>query len=224
MLKGPPIRERCADYFAARPGRKRHSSRNELRSTSGHPLAIFPAYIRSDWSTRDIVGTSKKFEPRVQPLAAVNRAHNYITAALERARVEYLRRTNPIDAGGFVDVARNANVGLHFFDELARGGAADRLAAHDSIAFGVERRWMTDHQERPHVAHEVVAGAQRRVDFVLGELGGRTERRDVRPAASEDADSARHPTLAMQRDSIGFEKRNDFALVEIAGEREHGRT
>src|SRR5277367_5658976 len=170
-------------YFAARPGRKRHSSRNELRSTSGHPLAIFPAYIRSDWSTRDIVGTSKKFEPRVQPIGAVNRAYNYIAAALERARVENLCGTDPIDAGGFVDVSRNAHVGLHLFDKLARGGAADRLAAHDSIAFGIIRRRMTDHQKRPHVAHEVVASAQRRVDFVLGELGRRTERRDVRPAA-----------------------------------------
>jgi hypothetical protein len=35
-------------YFAARPGRKRHSSRNELRSTSGHPLASLPAYMRID--------------------------------------------------------------------------------------------------------------------------------------------------------------------------------
>src|SRR5277367_402462 len=35
-------------YFAARPGRRRHSSRNELRSTSGHPLASLPAYTRSD--------------------------------------------------------------------------------------------------------------------------------------------------------------------------------
>ena len=39
---------KCARYFAARPGRKRHSSRNELRITSGHPLATFPAYMRSD--------------------------------------------------------------------------------------------------------------------------------------------------------------------------------
>src|SRR5580704_16463704 len=99
MLKQFSPRERCADYFAARPGRKRHSSRNELRSTSGHPLTIFPAYIRSDWTTRDIVGTSKKFEPRVQPIAAVNRAYNYIAAALERTRVENLRRADPIDAG-----------------------------------------------------------------------------------------------------------------------------
>src|SRR5271155_1127363 len=35
-------------YFAARPGRKRHSSRNELRSTSGHPLASLSAYMRID--------------------------------------------------------------------------------------------------------------------------------------------------------------------------------
>ena len=92
----------CA-YFAARPGRKRHSSRNELRSTSGHPLAIFPAYTRNDWSARDNAGTSKKFEPRVQP-PVVNRADNYVAAALERSRVENLRRTDPIDAGGFVDM------------------------------------------------------------------------------------------------------------------------
>src|ERR1700689_2930725 len=76
----------CAPYFAARPGRKRHSSRNELRSTSGHPLAIFPVYMRTDWSTSEILGTSKKFEPRVQ--ASPFGAHNYIAAALERARVE----------------------------------------------------------------------------------------------------------------------------------------
>src|ERR1700722_13545853 len=177
ILKRVSLRGKFADYFAARPGRKRHSSRNELRSTSGHPLAIFPAYMRRDWSTRDIAGTSKKFEPRAQPIPAVNRAYNYIAATLERARVENLRGTDPIDAGGFVDVPRDANVGLHLFDELARGGAADRLAAHDSIAFRVERRWVTDHEERTHVAHEVVAGAQRRVDFVLGAFRGRADRR-----------------------------------------------
>jgi hypothetical protein len=42
------LSEKCAPYFAARPGRKRHSSRNELRSTSGHPLTIFSAYMRTD--------------------------------------------------------------------------------------------------------------------------------------------------------------------------------
>ena len=89
----------CAPYFAARPGRKRHSSRNELRKTSGHPLTIFSVYMRTDWSTRDMVGTSKKFEPRVQPPITINRAHNYIAAALERTRVENLRRADPIDAG-----------------------------------------------------------------------------------------------------------------------------
>src|SRR5579862_8339870 len=134
---------KCTPYFAARPGRNRHSSRNELRSTSGHPLTIFSAYMRADWSIREIIGTSKKFEPRVQPRGAVNRAHNYIAAALEWTRVENLRWTDPINAGGFVDMPRNANVGLHFFDKPARGGAPDRLAAHDSIAFGIERRRMT---------------------------------------------------------------------------------
>src|SRR5579872_3715978 len=118
MLRTISSQNKCASYFAARPGRKRHSSRNELRSTSGHPLAILPAYTRTDWSARDNVGTSKKFEPRVQPLAPVNRPYNYIAAALERARVENLRRTNPIDAGRFVDMARDANIGLHFFDKL----------------------------------------------------------------------------------------------------------
>src|ERR1700720_2875317 len=113
MLKRISLREKCAAYFAARPGRKRHSSRNELRSTSGHPLTIFSVYMRTDWSTREIIGTSKKFEPRVQPIAAVYRAHNYIPATLKWTRVENLRRTDPIDAGGFVDVPRDANVGLH---------------------------------------------------------------------------------------------------------------
>ena len=117
-------------------------------------------------------------------------ANHYIAAALERACVENLRPTDPIDAGGFVDVPRDANVGLHFLDKLTCGGAADRLAAHDSIAFRVERRWMTDHEERTHVAHEVVTGAQRRVDLVLGELERRAERRDIRPAASKNADPA----------------------------------
>src|SRR6266481_970875 len=113
MLRRISLRQKCAPYFAMRPGRKRQSSRNELRKTSGHPLAIFPAYTRTDWPTREIAGTSKKFEPRVKPLAAVNRAHNYIAAALERARVENLRRADLIDAGRFVDVPRDANVGLH---------------------------------------------------------------------------------------------------------------
>ena len=31
-------------------------------------------------------------------------------------------------------------------------------------------------------------------------------------------------TLAVQRDPVGFEERNDFAAVEIAGHREHGGT
>src|SRR5277367_2910243 len=155
-----------------------------------------------------MVGTSKKFEPRVKPIAAVNRAYDYVAAALERARVENLRRTDSIDAGRFVDVPRDAYVGLHLFDEPARGGATDRLPAADSIAFGVERRRMTDHEQRTHVAHKVVTSAQRRVDFVLAEFERCAERRNVRPAASEDPDPVLHQTLAMQRDSIRFEKRN----------------
>src|SRR5271154_1931023 len=143
-------------------------------------------------------------------------AHNYIAAALERSRVENLRRAYRIDAGGFVDVAGDTNVGLHFLDEAARGRAADGLAAEDAVALGVERRRVTDHQQRTHVADGLVAGAQRRVDFVLGELGRSAERRDVRPAASENADSIFHETLAVQRDAVGLEKRNDFAPVEIA--------
>ena len=86
-----------ARIYRARPGRKRHSSRNELRKTSGHPLAIFPAYMRSDCSARESAGTSKKFEPRVKTPAL--RAHNYIAAALERAGVENFRRSDFIDTG-----------------------------------------------------------------------------------------------------------------------------
>src|ERR1700730_8751161 len=108
---------------------------------------------------------------------------------------------------------RDTNLGLHFLDKLARRGAADRLAAYYSIALRVVGRRVTDHQQRPHVADGLVAGAKRRVDFVFAEFDRRAERRDIRTAASEDSDSAYHEALAVQRDPFVFKKWDYLALV-----------
>src|SRR5262249_31170125 len=49
-----------------RPGRKRTRSRGSLRIISGHAFQNFPAYTCADCVAREIGGTSKKFEPRVE--------------------------------------------------------------------------------------------------------------------------------------------------------------
>src|SRR4029077_3250669 len=106
-------------------------------------------------SARDSRGTSKKFEPRVETSALG--AHNYIAAAFERAGVENFRRPDFIDTGRLVNMPRDADLRLHFFDKPARRRTADRFAAHDSIALGVVGRRVTDHQQRPHLADGFVA-------------------------------------------------------------------
>src|SRR5260370_33928781 len=116
---------------------------------------------------------------------------------------------------------RDAYLGLHFFDELARRRAADRPAAHDPIAFRIIRRRMTDHQEGPHLADRFIAGAKSRVDFVFAEFDRGAERCDIRAAASEDSDPANRETLAVERDPLLFEKRYHLAPIELARHREH---
>src|SRR5713101_4667538 len=118
---------------------------------------------------------------------------------------------------------RDADLGLHFLDELARRRAADRLTAHDSIALGLVRRRVTDHQQWPHLANAFVAGAKSRVDLVFAEFHRRAERRDIRTAASEDSDSVNHKALAVQRDSLVLEKWDHFAFVQVARQRKYRR-
>src|SRR5690348_11278329 len=120
-------------------------------------------------------------------------------------------------------MTRDANVGLYFLDKPARRRAAYRLAADNAVAFRLVGRRMADHQERTMAAHLLVALLKRCVDFVLGQLGRRPKRGDIRAAASEDRESIEYHALPVQRDSLGFEVGDHFALIEVARNRKYSR-
>src|SRR5436305_13386732 len=99
-----------------------------------------------DCATRELAGTLKKFKPSVEPRTLG--MNNDVTAAFERSGIDNHSRSNRVAGRGFVDMAGDAQVWLNLLDESACGGAADRLAAHDPVAFGLERWRMANHHER----------------------------------------------------------------------------
>src|SRR3981189_2281579 len=100
----------------------------------------------SDCPARDSNGTSKKLQSCVK--LAVGRADHDIAAVLEGSSIEDRRRTNRIDARGFVVLSRDPAGGLELLDKTARCGAADRVTASDPVASSLERRRVANHQER----------------------------------------------------------------------------
>src|SRR5437899_1798282 len=121
----------------------------------GHPLRIFPPHTVSDCAARESAGTSKKFQTGFEARPVAD--NHYIATTLERPGVQNRRGANLVDAGGFMDMARDADVGLHLLDKAACRRATDRLAADNTIALRRERRRMTHHQERTLIANRIVA-------------------------------------------------------------------
>src|SRR5437879_5074045 len=110
-------------------------------------------------------------------------------------------------------MARDTNVGLHLLDKAARGRTADGLAADNPIALRRERRRMTDHKEGALITNRSVAGSQRGIDLVLGELARRMERREIRTAAAHDRDPIDDQALAVQRDTFPLQPREDLFAI-----------
>src|SRR5579863_962521 len=217
----PRIRARCP-HACIRPTITRRIKRGTLGKINRQPCANLLLQTKTDCAPYERRGTSKKFEPGVEACAVAN--HDDVAATLKGARVEDRGRANRIDPGRLVNVPRDTNVGADFLDEPARRRTADGLAARQAITFGFNRRRMTDHEERPLIAHCVIAAPQRVIDFSLAELAGRSERRDIRAAATEDADPADDDAAAVERDLFSFKPGKNFGLVKIAGHREHLRT
>src|SRR5260370_18387319 len=163
---------------------------------------------------RETDGTSKKHQLRCE--AAAHGANDYITAALERAGVEDGRRAYAVQCCRFVDRTGDADVGLYFLDKPARRRAADRLAGDDAVTFRFVGRRMAYHQERSVAAHLLVAILKRLVDFLLRQLRRRPKRGDLRAAASEDREPIKYRAFPVQRDALGFEVGDHFALIEVA--------
>src|SRR5260370_22193131 len=151
---------------------------------------------------RETDGTSKKLHSRFE--AAAHGANGCRAADLERAGREDGPRTYAVHCCRFVDMTGDADVGLYFLDKPARRRAADRLAANDAVAFRLVGRRMAYHQERTMAAHLFVAILKRFVDFILGQLGRRSKRGDIRAAASEDREPIKYHAFPVQRDALGF--------------------
>src|SRR5580698_5373736 len=154
----------------------------------------------SDWTARDSGGTSKKLQSGVE--LAAGRSHYDIAAVLERTRVDDRGRPNRIDAGRFMDMPGDAQVGLELLDKTARCCASDCAPAGDPITASLERRRMANHQQRTKIANLAIAAHERLVDLVLGEFGRGLERRDIGSAAAEDGDAVNHRSAPVQSHSL----------------------
>src|SRR5579883_752496 len=154
----------------------------------------------SDWQASDSIGTSKKLQPRVQ--LAIFKPDHDVTAALERTGVEYCGGPDFIDRRGFVDMPRDADLGLDLLDKAARRRAAYRRPVHQPVALGLMGRRMTDHHQRPPPFDLAIAAAQRVVDLVLGKFSWGVKGRDVGAAAAEQRDPVHHYAAPVQRDAL----------------------
>src|SRR5579863_7850868 len=150
-----------------------------------------------DWEASESAGTLKELQARVE--LAVLKADDDITAALERARIEYAGGTYFVDRGGFMNMSRDANLGFDFLDKAARRRASHRRPVHQPVAFGLVGRRMADHHQRPLVLNFEVAAPQRVVDLVLGKLHGGVKGRDIGTAAAEQSDAVDHHPTPVQR-------------------------
>src|ERR1700726_4098974 len=121
-----------------------------------------------DWQASESAGTSKELQPRVE-LAVLKTDHD-ITAALEGTRIEYGGGSDFVHSGGFMNMSRDADLGLDFFDKAARRRAAHRRPVHQPVAFGLKGGRMADHHQRPLILDLEVAAPQRVVNLALGKL------------------------------------------------------
>src|SRR5580704_16534652 len=98
-----------------------------------------------DWAASESAGTLKALQARVE-LAALEADHD-ITAALESTRIDYGGGAYCVDRGGFMNMARDANLGFDFLDKAARRRASHRRSVHQPVAFGLVGRRMADHHQ-----------------------------------------------------------------------------